>query len=156
MAIIAPTPGATTVVSIPDNQGAVVVPGNAVGNASVRVEVRIVPTPANVPTAVVVLRSIEVSFTNAADGSAVTDLADDVTIEISYAGLELSDEQLGRLAIYNASRGEYLSTAVDRNRQVAMAKTRRFSIFALVQVAAPIPRAYLPIIQKLRPVQGGW
>ncbi|MBI3980265.1 MAG: hypothetical protein HY331_18985 [Chloroflexi bacterium] len=77
-------------------------------------------------------------------------------IEISYAGLGLADDQIDRLVIYNASRGEYLPTRVDRNRQVAIATTRRFSVFTLARVTAPIPRGYLPITLKLRQATGGW
>ncbi|MBI4582247.1 MAG: hypothetical protein HY718_21305 [Planctomycetes bacterium] len=132
----------------------VLVPGEAVGRSALRAEVRVVPPPAAVPTTVTVLRALEITFANAATDAAVTELEEDVTIEVSYGGLSLTEAELGRLVIYNATRNELLPTTLDRARQVAVAKTRRFSTFTLALASGPVPRVYLPV--ALDQAAGGW
>lgn len=154
VATIQPTPGATTVVTIPGGQGNISVPNDAGGNASLQVVVQPVAKPTAVPTGLTVLRAVQISFTNTNDSSSVKDLSQDVTIEMSYAGLGLTADQLNQLVIYNVTRNEYLPTTIDTSRQVAIAKTRRFSTFALVQITVPVPRIYLPLATKV--FSGGW
>ncbi len=148
VATIMPSPGITTNVSIPGTQGTVSIPNDAGGDRSLRVEVKPVPSPTSPPSGLTVLSSIQISFTDLGDSSAVRDLDQYVTIEISYAGLGLSDNQLDRLVIYNASRDEYLPTTIDPVRRVAIARTNRFSTFTLARITGPIPRSYVPLMAR--------
>ncbi|MDO8691179.1 MAG: hypothetical protein Q7R39_14415 [Dehalococcoidia bacterium] len=147
VATIMPSPGVTTNVTIPGTQGSVSIPNDAGGDRTLHVEVKPAPSPTSPPSGLTVLSSIQISF-SLDDFSSVRELEQDVTIEISYAGLGLSDSQLDRLVIYNASRDEYLPTTIDRTRQVAIARTRRFSTFTLARITGPIPRNYVPLMSK--------
>ena len=62
--------------------------------------------------------------------------------------VEAGADQIAHLAIYNASEGHYLSTTIDPARQVAIAHTRNFSVFALGSIATPIPMGYLPRVSS--------
>ena len=99
------------------------------------------------PAGLVVLRSLEVSFTDASTGSPVTLLPQDVTLELPFGGLGLTAAQINHLAIYNASERTFVLTSVDLVGQVATVRTRRFGIFALAHIAAPVPMAFIPVIQ---------
>ena len=129
-------------------------PNDASGDVPLQVVVQPVAAPTALPTNVTVLSAVQISFTNLNDSSPVTDLAQDVTIEISYSGLGLTDEQVSNLVIYNASRNEYLTTTIDPLRQVAIARTRRFSTFTLALITGPVPRFYLPVLA--RELSAGW
>lgn len=148
VATIQPSPGVTTVVTIPGTQGSVNIPNDAGGDVPLQVVVKSVLSPSITPSGLTLLSAIQISFTSLTDSSSVRTLNEDVTIEISYAGLSLSADQLNRLVIYNASRDEYLPTTLDTTRQVAIARTNRFSTFTLARITGPIPRGYVPLTAK--------
>ncbi len=148
VATIQPSPGVTTVVTIPGSQGSINIPNDAGGDVPLQVVVKAVLSPSITPSGLTVLSAIQIAFTSLTDSSSVRTLNADVTIEISYAGLGLSADQLNRLVIYNASRDEYLPTTLDTLRQVAIARTNRFSTFTLARITGPIPRGYMPLTAK--------
>ncbi|MDP2661518.1 MAG: hypothetical protein Q8R28_12395 [Dehalococcoidia bacterium] len=154
VATIMPSAGVTTNVTIPGNQGTVSIPNDAAGDLPLQVVVKPVPNPTSPPSGLAVLISVQISFSSLVDSSAVKVLDQDVTIEISYAGLGLSDRQLDRQVIYNASRDEYLPTTIDSTRKVAIARTNRFSTFTLARITGPIPRSYVPLMA--RESSDGW
>lgn len=141
---VAPTPLTTAAITLPNGLGTLFVPGDAGGGSSLQVTVRVIAPPTSPLTGVIAFRAIEITFNRTSDGSRVTDLERDVTIELSYAGLGLTNDQLSRLTIYNATRNEFLQTTLDPNRQVAIARTRRFSTFTVSLTSLPVPRANLP------------
>ncbi|MCC6494549.1 MAG: hypothetical protein IT424_16180 [Pirellulales bacterium] len=144
IARVEPTPGTMQVVSLPVSGGTLTIPGEAAGGIPLDVFARPAPTPTGVPSGVSVLAAVEISFVTTG-GAVIHTLDRDVTIELSSAGLGLQDDQIDRLVIFNASRNEFLPTRLDRSRQVAIATTRRFSVFTIAVVTAPIPRGYLPL-----------
>ena len=81
-------------------------------------------------------------------------LAEPVTIEISYAGLGLAQDQINHLTIYNVSENQFLSTTIDTTRQVAIAHSSQFSTFTLAQITGPIPMVYLPVVSN--DASAGW
>lgn len=139
---------------ITGNQGNVYVPSDAGGSSSLQVVVQPVAPPTTVPAGATILSAVQISFTRLSDSAKMTDLNEEMNIEMSYAGLGLTADQINHLVIYNATRNEYLPTTIDSSRQVAIAKTRRFSTFALAQVSVPIPRSYMPVATKSLSV--GW
>lgn len=151
---IEPSPGGTTLVAIPGSQGNVSIPNDVAGGTPLQVQVKPGSVPANAPAGLTVLRALEISFTNLADSTSVKELSSDVTIEISYAGMQLDADQLDRLVVYNVSRDEYLPTTIDAVRLMAIAHTRRFSTFMLSKITGPIPRNYLPLTERV--LTEGW
>lgn len=154
VATIQPTSGITTVVTIPGSQGNVSIPNDAAGDVALQVSVRPVASPTAVPAGLTLLSAIQISFTSLTDSTAVRELNEDVTIEISYAGRGLTDDQINRLVIYNANRNEFLTTTTDAARLVAIAKTKRFSTFTLARISGPIPTGYIPSLSK--EFSGAW
>lgn len=69
-----------------------------------------------------------------------------MTIEISYAGLGLTQDQINHLTIYNATENQFLPTTIDITREVAIAHTNQFLVFTLAQITGPIPMVYLPVV----------
>ena len=152
-ATIEASAGTTTTVAIPGAMGNVRIPNEVAASNPLRVTVQPVSLSRVVPPGLTVLKALQITFTSLADSSTVSSLSEDVTIEISYAGLGLTDAQLNNLVIYNATRDEFLATTLDRTRQVATAKARLFSTFTLAQITS-IPQAYVPF--AVREFSGNW
>ncbi len=152
-ATIQVSPGTTTTVAIPGSMGNVSIPNEVASSTPMRVTVQPVSLSRVVPPGLTVLKALQITFTSLTDSSTVSSLSEDVTIEISYAGLGLTESQLNNLVIYNSTRDEFLVTTLDRTRQVAIAKAHLFSTFTLAQIVAS-PRAYVPF--AVREYSGGW
>ena len=151
---IAPTPGATQVITLPNNQGDIIVPGDDAGTSVLQATARIIAPPTDIPSGLTALAAVQIQFTNTANGDIVHQFAQPVTIEISYAGFGLSQTQINHLTIYNASENQFLPTTIDTSRQIAIAQTRQFSTFALAQVTSPVPMVYLPAVSDN--TSSGW
>ena len=144
--VVEPTPGNMYTATLSSNLAGVIIPAEAAGSSLVKAEVHQSSIPADLPPAILPLSAIDVSFSR--NGTNITELASNATVQFSYNGYNLDERQIGTLTIYNSTRREYLPVSINQTTKIVSAKTNRFSTFTLARAIAPIPRLLLPLTNR--------